>query len=60
MNLPGIRSNKKWRLAFMLLLASLLLLSACSPKKTDSSDGKPSLGEASYPVTLRIVSGSEN
>lgn len=51
---------KKRRLAFALLLALLLLLSACAPEKTNSGDGKPTLGESSYPVTLRIVSGSEN
>ena len=60
MKFTMIRSMKKRRLAFALLLALLLLLSACAPEKTNSGDGKPTLGESSYPVTLRIVSGSEN
>ncbi|NLZ88751.1 MAG: VWA domain-containing protein [Clostridiales bacterium] len=55
-----IHSMKKMSAALALLLALMLFLSACTKEKTDTGDNPPTIGESSYPITLRIVSGSEN
>lgn len=60
MNFTETISAKKRSIALALLLVLVLLLSACTKKPADPGENKPTLGEASYPVTLRIVSGSEN
>ena len=46
--------------ALAVLMALMMLLCACTKKIADTKSGQPTLGEATYPVTLRIVSGSEN
>ncbi|MDI9520424.1 MAG: VWA domain-containing protein [Bacillota bacterium] len=60
MNFTNARSVKKVLAALAALLAMTLLLSACTKEQPDPGTGKPTLGEASYPVTLNIISGSEN
>ena len=52
-------SIKKRLTAPLLLLALVLLLTSCTSDNINSG-GQPTLGESYYPVTLRIVSGSEN
>ncbi|MGI6695597.1 MAG: substrate-binding and vWA domain-containing protein [Christensenellales bacterium] len=60
MKTTQIYSMNKRPAVLALLLALLLLLSACTSEKTNTGGSQPTLGESSYPVTLRIVSGSEN
>lgn len=52
-------SIKKRSAALALLLALMLLLGGCTNQSTETV-GNPTIGSGSYPVTLRIVSGSEN
>lgn len=59
MNLNRGRGLGKPLLVLILLLAMALLLSACDDN-TNKESNQPTLGDRSYPVTLRIVSGSEN
>ena len=60
MNFTNVRSVKKPATVLAALLAVMLLLSACNTEQSDPGTGKPTLGESSYPITLNIVSGSEN
>ncbi|NMD37765.1 MAG: VWA domain-containing protein [Christensenellaceae bacterium] len=54
-----INSIKKISKIFIILLALALCLSSCTDDKKETT-GNPTIGESNYPVTLRIVSGSEN